>query len=129
MMRIFKLKTVAKFTRRERISDLSLIDAIQRAELGIVDADLGSGLIKQRIARPGQGRSGGYRLIVAYRVQERAIFLFGFAKNDRENLSPDQLSELREIGADMLAADTAAINKAIEDGLIKEIKREDEKDA
>jgi hypothetical protein len=53
---------------------------IERAERGIIDADLGGGLIKQRVARPGQGRSGGFRMIVVYRTKERAVFIYGFAK-------------------------------------------------
>ena len=65
---------MARFTRRERISDRNLREAIERAERGIVDADLGGGLIKQRVARAGQGRSGGYRMLVAYRVRDRAVF-------------------------------------------------------
>jgi hypothetical protein len=73
--------------------------AIERAERGTIDADLGGGLIKQRLARPGQGRSGGYRVIVAYRVKGRAVFLFGFAKNDLDTISPDQLQTFRTIGA------------------------------
>jgi hypothetical protein len=57
-VRIFKLKTLARFTRRERIGDVSLCEAIEHAERGLVDADLGGGLIKQRVARAGQGRAG-----------------------------------------------------------------------
>jgi len=54
-VRIFKMKGLAKFARREQIADRRLIYAIERAERGIVDADLGGGLIKQRVARQGQG--------------------------------------------------------------------------
>ena len=85
---IYKTKWLARFTRRERITDGSLREAIDRAERGIVDADLGGGLIKQRVAREGQGRSGGYRMLVAYRQQGRAVFLYGFAKNEQDNIGP-----------------------------------------
>ena len=64
-VRIFKTRWVARFSRRERIEDRSLLEAILRAERGIIDADLGGGIIKQRVARPGQGRSGGFRMLVA----------------------------------------------------------------
>jgi hypothetical protein len=76
-----------------------LSEAIERADCGAVDADLGGGLIKQRVARLGHGRSGGYRLIVAYRHQARAVFLYGFAKNERENIDPGELSDLRNLGS------------------------------
>jgi hypothetical protein len=74
-----------------------LREAIERAERGTIDADLGGGLIKQRVARQGQGRSGGYRMMIAYRAKDRAVFLFGFAKNERENISTDELLFLRKV--------------------------------
>jgi hypothetical protein len=72
-----------------------LSQAVARA--GLIDADLGGGVIKQRIARTGQGRSGGYRMLIAYRAGHRAVFLYGFAKRERENIDPDELATLREI--------------------------------
>src|ERR1700683_1838925 len=59
---------------------------------GLIDADLGSGLLKQRVARAGEGRSGGYRTIIAYRAGDRAVFLYGFAKNERDNIGDDELA-------------------------------------
>ena len=96
-MQVFKTRWFARFARQERIANATLLEAIARAERGLIDSDLGGGLIKQRVARQGQGRSGGYRVIVAYRAKAKAIFLFGFAKNDRENITPDELVFLREL--------------------------------
>jgi hypothetical protein len=87
VVQTFKAKWFARFARRERITDGSLGEAIDRAERGIVDADLGGGLIKQRVAREGQGRSGGYRMLVAYRAEGRAVFLYGFARTSRTTLN------------------------------------------
>jgi hypothetical protein len=64
-VRVFKTKAFARFARAQRMSDGSLGEAIRRAERGLIDADLGGGVIKQRVARPGQGRSGGYRVLAA----------------------------------------------------------------
>jgi hypothetical protein len=64
-MQVFKTKWFARFARNERIGAASLLEAIQRAERGLIDADLGGGLIKQRVARQGKGRSGGYRAVIA----------------------------------------------------------------
>jgi hypothetical protein len=122
------MKGLTKFARRERIADASLREAIERAERGLIDADLGGGLIKQRVARPGQGRSGGYRMIVAYRTESRAVFLYGFAKNERENIEPDELLTFRQIAADLLAADSARIADAIENGVLQEIDFDEKKD-
>ena len=91
-MRVYKLKAFARFQRRELIADRALWNAVKSAEDGLVDADLGGGLIKQRVARPGRGKSGGFRTIIAYRRGDRAVFLYGFAKSERENLNDDELS-------------------------------------
>ena|SRR5438552_2179859 len=95
IVRIFKMKTLARFTKREAISDESLVAAIENARRGLIDADLGGGLIKQRVARPGQGKRGGFRMLIGLR-SDRAIFLFGFAKNEREDIDDKQLMTLRE---------------------------------
>jgi len=120
-MQTFKTKGFSRFARREEISDSILREAIRRAERGLIDTDLGGGLIKQRVARPGQGRSGGHRVIVAYRAKGRAIFLFGFAKNERENISSDELVFLRDLAENWLAAGAARIQQEIEAGNLKEI--------
>jgi hypothetical protein len=125
-MQILKTRWFARFARQERIADASLREAIARAERGLIDADLGGGLIKQRVARQGQGRSGGYRVIVAYRAKDRAIFLFGFAKKERENIGSDELVFLRELVKNWLTADTAKIHKEIETGNIQEIEDDEE---
>jgi hypothetical protein len=79
-------KVFARFARKERLNPPRLRDAITRAELGLIDAELGGGLIKQRVARSGGGRSGGYRTVIAFRAAQRAVFLYGFAKSERDNI-------------------------------------------
>jgi hypothetical protein len=125
-VRIFKSRWFARFCRHERIADASLREAIARAESGLIDADLGGGLIKQRVARQGQGRSGGYRVILAYRVMNRAVFLYAFAKNERENIGQDELTELRRIGQNWLDAPQQEIETAIHDGNLKEVNLDDQ---
>jgi hypothetical protein len=122
----FKTKWLARFARREGIADKSLSEAIERAERGMIDADLGGGLIKQRVARQGQGRSGGYRMIVAYRTKGRAVFLLGFAKSERENISSDELLFLRKLAENWLAADAQKIREELEAGNLQEIEHDQE---
>jgi hypothetical protein len=112
-VRLFKLKAFARFQRREGIADKALSNAIGGAEQGIIDAYLGGGLIKQRLARPGQGKRGGFRTIVAYRRGNRAIFLFGFAKSERENLDDDELAQWQRIGRAYLGLDDKGLEAAI----------------
>ena len=120
-MRIFKTKWLARYARRAGITDRSLAEAIARAGRGLVDADLGGGIIKQRIARSGAGRSGGYRMLVAYRAGARAVFLYAFAKNQQDNIGRDELVSLREIGAAWLAADNRGLDRAMDEGLLQEV--------
>ncbi len=103
----------------------SLREAIARAARGLVDADLGGGIIKRRVARLGQGRSGGHRILIAYRAGERAVFLYGFAKSERENIGPDELATLREIGAAWLAADAGEIAQALQENALQEVDDDD----
>jgi hypothetical protein len=121
IVRIFKTRALARFAKRETISDESLVVAIETAKRGLIDADLGGGLIKQRVARPGQGKRGGFRMLIGFR-SDRAIFLFGFAKNERENIDDQQLTTLREIVASWFAADDKKIAQALKDGLLIEVK-------
>jgi len=124
-VRIFKTRWLVRYARRERIADDSLREAIERAERGLIDADLGGGVIKQRVARAGQGRSGGYRMLVAYRAGKRAVFLYGFAKRERENIDADELLTLREIGAAWLAADAGQIALALDEEALQEVPHEE----
>lgn len=84
--------------------DGALAKAVRDAEAGLIDADLGGGLIKQRVARPRQGKRGGYRTVIAYRRGDRAVFLYGFAKSARANIADDELEALRRRGAGLLNA-------------------------
>jgi hypothetical protein len=124
-VRVFKTRLFARFAVRERIADASLMEAIERAERGLVDADLGGGVVKQRVARQGQGRRGGYRTLVAYRSGDFAVFLFGFAKSDRDNVGDHELADLRHASASWLAADVKLIDLALSKGLLIEVQNED----
>jgi len=124
-VRVFKAKLFSKFATRERITDASLVEAIDRAVRGLIDADLGGGIIKQRVARPGQGRSGGYRTLIAYRSGEFAVFLFGFAKSDRANIDAEELETLHAIASQWLG-DPGKIATDAATGTLIEVKHDDE---
>jgi hypothetical protein len=120
-LRLFKTKEFMRFARRQRISDASLRESIQRAEGGLIDAQLGGGVIKQRLPRPGQGRSGGYRVLIAYRPQVLSVSLHGFAKNERDNIDDNELATLRDIARSWFQVNATALSRAVADGLIQEV--------
>lgn len=125
-MRVFKIRGFARFARSERLADDALAGAIAQAEKGLVDADLGAGLIKLRVARPGGGKRGGYRTLIAYRAGARAVFLFGFAKNERDNITPAQLADLKAAAADILRRGDELIEDDIIEGRLWEVPYEEE---
>ncbi len=120
-MQVFKTRWFARFARSEGIADRSLREAIERAERGLIDADLGGGLIKQRVARPGQVRSGGYRMVIAYRKGRSAVFIFGLAKSDRENFGVNELEAAREIARIWVPAPDEQIARGVQDGQLIEV--------
>jgi hypothetical protein len=124
-VRVFKTRTLAKFSRQHGIDDASLVDAVHRAKRGLIDADLGGHIIKQRVARPGQGRRGGFRMLIGFR-SDRAVFLFGFAKNERENVEDAELATLRDIVRSFLSWSAEKIGQAVEDGALIEVSYERE---
>jgi len=113
--------TFRRFQRKEQIRDAQLAHAIADAERGLIDADLGGGLIKQRVARPGQGKRSGFRTLIAYQAGDRAVFLFGFAKRERDNISDAQLADLKALASDMLSRSDDVIDEAIASGSIQEV--------
>ena len=97
-MRAFKTKEFARFARRESIDDKDLRHAISRAERGLIDADLGGHVVKQRV-----GRRGAYRTVVVYRKGSRALFVLGFAKSDMEDIDDDDLDRLKAFAGQVLS--------------------------
>jgi hypothetical protein len=127
-LRVFATRVFALFAREERLDDRRLCEAVERAGRGLVDADLGGNLIKQRIARPGSGRSGGYRTIVAFRAAQRSVFLYGFAKNERDNIDDREMNDLKRLAKHYLNFSDAQIATALEQSELTEVTCNGEKE-
>ena len=121
-MRTFKTKAFRRFADKAGISDVALCRAASQAERGLVAAELGGGVIKQRIARPGQGKSGGFRTLIAFRASTRAIFVHGFAKNEKDNIQNDELVALKKLAAELLAYDDETLARVVASGVLLEVK-------
>ena len=119
--RILKNRWFDKFARKEGIEDAALIAAVLRAEAGLLDADLGGGVVKQRVARQGEGRSGGFRTILFFRQGRRAVFVFGFAKKGKANLTAHEHATFRKAARIVLDLDDEAINGEIVAGRMIEV--------
>ncbi len=120
-MRIFKNKAFVRFARKAGIDDASLCKAVKDAEKGLLDADLGGGVIKQRVARSGGGKSGGFRTLILFRIGELAFFVHGFAKNEQANIDDDELIALRKLAEVMLHYDEEALGLALANKTLIEV--------
>jgi hypothetical protein len=125
-MRIFKNKSFAKFAAREGIEDTKLCQAIYDAEAGKIDANYGGGVIKQRIARPNEGKSGGYRAIIFYRQGNHAFFVHGFAKSKKANLNESEVRLYKDAANIVLAYSDQELDRLVTDGVFKEVDCDDQ---
>jgi hypothetical protein len=111
--RIFKNKSFSRFAKKSHITDSDLCLAVLNAEQGLIDADLGAGVIKQRVARQGSGKSSGFRTIILFKVKNFAFFVYGFAKNEQDNISDDDLISLKKLAKKILNYSEAELKTAI----------------
>lgn len=118
---IYKTKPFARFAEKAEIDDAALCLAVAEAERGLVGANLGGGVIKQRIARRGQGKSGGFRTLIVFRAGLRSVFVYGFAKSARGNIDPSELAGLKKLAGELLALNEKAIGQLLEAGTLLEV--------
>jgi hypothetical protein len=116
-----KRKDFARWQSREKIPDASLCEAIQGMERGLIDADLGGFLYKIRISRPGSGKRGGHRIVLSARVKERYVFLHGFSKNEKSNITQDERKALQYAGRIFLELSPVGLQRALETGVLIEV--------
>jgi hypothetical protein len=125
-MRVFMVPQVSKLLRKERVAHSALCAVagdVLDGTLGAGEADLGDGLFKKRLARPGGGKSGGFRTIVAYRKPktERVLFAYGFAKNAASALTPQGHRALAAASAAFIAANDEQVASLLRVGDVEEI--------
>ncbi|MGD0939559.1 MAG: type II toxin-antitoxin system RelE/ParE family toxin [Terracidiphilus sp.] len=123
---VLKSKAFARFARKARISDADLWASAQLVNHGVMDADLGGGVIKQRIARAGEGKSGGSRSIILFRAGSRAVFVYGFEKKERANIRPDELEAFRELAKVVLSYSESELAQRVKDGAFIEVREPEE---
>ena len=120
-MAVYKTRWFDRWARKEGLAASSLCAAVQEMVQGLVDADLGGGLVKKRIGRPGQGKSGGYRTLVATNKDTRWVFVFGFPKNERSNIDKGETEALRKLAAHLMSLTPPALGTAERAGELIEV--------
>jgi hypothetical protein len=121
MRRVLKTRYFARWMCKTELSDEALCSAVVEMAQGLIDADLGGGVIKKRVGLSGRGKRGGARTLVATNKGNRWFFVYGFEKNDRANLSDNELEALKDIAEQLLARTGKQLDEALNDGSITEI--------
>lgn len=112
-MRIFLTKWFERWAAKEGVTEQSIREAVSEMEQGLIDAHLGGSVVKKRVGVGGRGKSGGVRTILAFRIQDKAFFLYGFAKNQRDNIDDKELRALKLLASHLLGYDNKTLDKAI----------------
>jgi hypothetical protein len=103
-MKLHKTPQFNRWARKNDLEDDDLCNAVREIAEGLYEANLGGGLFKKRIARSGQGKSSGFRTMIASNRKDRWVFLYGFAKNERSSVSGKEQEALRKVAGDLLTA-------------------------
>lgn len=121
MKRVFKTRHFCRWMRKTELTDSALCKAVAEMAQGLIDADLGGGVVKKRVGLAGRGKRGGARTLVATNKGNRWFFVYGFEKNDRANIADDELEALQEIAVQLLARTGRQLDEAVVDGSLQEI--------
>jgi len=121
VIRIFKTRNFARWAKKEKITNDVLKQTIDEIFDGLIDGDLGGGLLKKRVARKGEGKRGGYRTLLAFRQADRAIYMFGFSKNERENIDAEEKQVYKKLTQVYLKLSASNLIKLCNEGKLLEV--------
>jgi hypothetical protein len=121
MKRVFKTRHFIRWMRKSELTDSALCSAVMEMSQGLIDADLGGCVVKKRVGVAGRGKRGGARTLIATNKGNRWFFVYGFEKNDRANITDDELAALQDIAHELLNRTSQQLDKATEDGSLQEI--------
>ncbi len=124
-MRIFLTRWFARWAAKESLSSSALRLAVQEIESGLVDAQLGGNVVKKRVATAGRGKSGGLRTLLAIRLRDKSFFIYGYAKNQRDNINETELRALKALASQLLNYDDKTLAVALNAGELVEINHEE----
>lgn len=121
---ILKTRRFSRWMRKTQLDDAMLREAVKEMETGLVDADLGGNIFKKRIALPGRGKRGSVRTLIATKKADRWIFMFGFEKNERENITQAELAAIQGLARDYLEFSDSVLRAVIATGQLEEVGHE-----
>jgi len=125
MKRVFKTRHFSRWMRKTELTDQALCAAVAEMSRGLIDADLGQGVVKKRVGLAGRGKRGGARTLIATNKGTRWFFVLGFEKSERANITADELAALQDVAAELLGRTESALDTAVQDGALQEICHDD----
>ena len=128
-VRVAKTRAFGRWADKQSLTDRQLCQAVDEMHRGLIDADLGGGLLKKRVARPGRGKSAGWRTVVATDGAQEWIFVYGFAKNERDNIDDDELAVFKEWAKELLGLTDATRSRMVRDRSLEEVDCNAQEDA
>jgi len=123
-MKIFKNRVFDDWAVGEKLTDEALRTAIEEMEGGLIDANLGGSVYKKRVATKGKGKSGGVRTIIAFRIEDKVFFIYGFAKKQKDNISAKELKTLKAMAKELFSYSDKMIEELIDDGVLIEVEND-----
>ncbi len=120
-MRIFATKWFSRWAGKQGVTAAALRKAVDEIRRGLIDADLGGHVVKKRVALAGRGKRGGARVIVAFHMGRHTFFVYGYAKNTRDNIDADELAALQALANELLGYSAEKLSKATEAGELDEV--------
>lgn len=124
-MQVYKSKWFGKWADKEDLTDQDLSAAVKEMENGLIDADLGGHVVKKRVALQGQGKSGGARTLLAFKLGDKAFFMYGFAKNQQDNISAKELKALKAMAKQVLGYTPAQLKMVLNAGEFIEVRHDE----
>ena len=120
-MNVYRSKAFTRLARREGLTDLEVCQAVAEMNAGLIDANLGAGLFKKRIAMPGQGKRGSWRTLLGFQAGRKAFFLYLFPKNGRDNIEENEMKALKRLTKYYLTLKPGEIKTALQCGELNEV--------
>ncbi len=124
MVRIFKIRYFARWMRKTELTNDALLEAVNEMAHGLIDADLGGGVVKKRIGIAGRGKRSGARTLIATNKGDRWFFIYGFEKSVKANIDERELDVLRDLAGDLLGSADTQLDVLVEDGALEELLHE-----
>ncbi len=121
MRRVLKTRYFSRWMRKTELTDQSLCAAVIEMTHGLFDANLGGYVYKKRVGIANRGKRSSSRTLIATNQDSKWFFMYGFEKNDRPNIAPNELEGLQDLAKDLLARTHAQIDEAISAGKLEEI--------